>query len=138
MNKQPIPSVTAADVAQCGFERSSSAHPPVSLLSHEVRMEYKFEAFLYFNSRPAIQVYDEDCCPYCTLSVNIVEADLADDEICVQAWNLPTEFTQMLLASGKFADTGRVVEVGYTSAPVWRIRCAELLGAISRQKETSG
>lgn len=137
MQNQPVPPQVTALVVEDRVELHSSAQPSGSPHRPEVKVKYKFEAGLYGNGRPAIQVYDEDCSPYCTLSVNILSAELEDDEICVKAWDIPNDFMQMLLATGKFADTGRQVEAGYTSAPVWKIRCAELLSAIARLKETT-
>lgn len=45
-------------------------------------MDYKLEVGLYGNGRPAIQVYDDEGAPFCTLSVNILDAVLEEDEIC--------------------------------------------------------
>nr|WP_073675570.1 hypothetical protein [Pseudomonas aeruginosa] len=100
-------------------------------------MDYKLEVGLYGNGRPAIQVYDDEGAPFCTLSVNIPDAVLEENEICIKAWDLPSDFLQMILASGKFDETGKQEPAGYTSAPVWRIRCPELLRAIEQFQETT-
>lgn len=97
-------------------------------------MDYKLEAGLYSNGRPAVQVYDEEGMPYCTLTVNIPPAELKEDEICIKVWDLPSDFLQKILSSGKFEDTGKRVPAGYTSAPVWKICCPEILREVADVK----
>ncbi|WP_425953294.1 hypothetical protein [Ralstonia pseudosolanacearum] len=83
-------------------------------------------AMLYTDGRLAVQLYDSEG-PYCRLSVNILGSQLAEDEITVNAWDLDDELLQSLLASGKYAMTGRSVPSGYVEAPVWKILCPTLL-----------
>ncbi|RWA55718.1 hypothetical protein AU476_06325 [Cupriavidus sp. UYMSc13B] len=85
------------------------------------------------NLRPAIQlVCANDGMPYASLTVNLPDAALLDGEICVAAdWNLPGDLKAALLATGKFADTGRWSKRGDRGGAVWRITCPELLSQVA-------
>jgi len=82
---------------------------------------------LYRNLRIAIQLTCENGEPWGALTCNIVNAELADDEVCVSVWNHSEELVAGYLASGQFVDTGRTVTTGHVQAPVWRVVCPELL-----------
>lgn len=86
------------------------------------------------NRRPAFTLLcADDGMPYGTLTVNVPHIDLAEDEILVSAdWNLPAELKAALLATGKFAPTGRWNQVGLGRGEVWRIVDPELLAAVER------
>lgn len=79
----------------------------------------------YGNDRLAIQAMDKeegDC--YGTLTVNIPEADLADNEIFVKDWSENEPWVSQVLEQCPdiFEDTGRRQRTGFTSAAVWRIK----------------
>lgn len=85
------------------------------------------------NLRAAILlVCADDGMPYGTLSVNLPDTELADDEILVAAdWNLPAELKAALIETGKFARTGRWNHVGHGRGEIWRIADVELLSQIA-------
>jgi len=85
------------------------------------------------NLRPAISlVCAADQMPYGVLSVNLPDADLADDEILVTGdWNLPTDLKAALLETGKFRQTGRWNQVGFDQGEVWRIVDAAILAEVA-------
>jgi hypothetical protein len=74
------------------------------------------------NGRLAIEAHDHDG-PFGMLTVNIPEADLADDEVCVKVWSENAYWVPQLLAKLKdrYIPTGRSVRTGFVSAPVYRI-----------------
>jgi hypothetical protein len=84
------------------------------------------------NLRAAISlVCADDDMPYGVLSVNLPDADLADDEILVTGdWNLPTDLKAALLETGKFVHTGRWNQVGFDQGEVWRIVDAAILAEV--------
>lgn len=90
---------------------------------------------MYHNLRTAIELTCEDHEPFATFSSNIAEADLADDEFCVPTWKMPEELLNDMLASGKFADTGRTVATGHVIAPIWKIKCPDMLKAADDQRQ---
>lgn len=83
--------------------------------------------------RPAIQlICADDGMPYASLSVNLPGTPLLDGEFCVAAdWNLPADLKTALLATGKFADTGRLSTGLSEGGAIWRIDCPELLSQLA-------
>jgi len=79
--------------------------------------------------RPAFKlVCADDGMPYGSLTVNVPEIELAEDEILVSAdWNLPADIKSALLDSGRFERTGRSNQVVFGSYDVWRVLDTELL-----------
>lgn len=74
----------------------------------------------------------DDGMPYGVLSVNLPDANLADDEILVTGdWNLPIDLKAALLETGKFVRTGRWNQVGFDQGEVWRIVDAEILTEVA-------
>ncbi|MFS8979486.1 hypothetical protein PO002_34265 [Cupriavidus necator] len=74
----------------------------------------------------------DDGMPYGALSVNVPDADLAEDEILASAdWNLPAELKAALLGTGKFVQTGRSNQVGLGRGEIWRIADPELLSQVA-------
>ncbi len=70
--------------------------------------------------------------PYGSLTVNVPEAELADDEILVSAdWVFPADLKAALLATEKFVQTGRWTLVGHGRGEVWRIVDPTLLSQIA-------
>lgn len=94
---------------------------------------FELNTRLYPNKRLALELI-EDGEPWGVLTTNLVEALLADDEICIPTWNLPEDVLAKFLASGKFEDTGRREPAGFVEAPVWRVMCPEILERASRQR----
>ncbi|BDB30139.1 MULTISPECIES: hypothetical protein [Cupriavidus] len=84
------------------------------------------------NLRPALRlVCADDGMPYASLSVNLPEAPLLAGEFCVAAdWNLPADLKAALLATGRFADTGRGIEGCGQGGAIWRITCPALLSQL--------
>ena len=77
------------------------------------------------NNRIALQLmtndkgYEE---PSCTLTVNIPEAELCDDEVLIKNWSENERSAKAAFETGLFEDTGKNYPSGYVSAPVWRIK----------------
>lgn len=77
----------------------------------------------YFdNGRLAIQAIGYDG-PFGFLTVNLPEAELADDEICVKVWSENAAWVPQVLAQlkDKFVPTGRSVPTGFVSAPIYKV-----------------
>lgn len=57
------------------------------------------------------------------LTVNLPEAALADDEVCIKVWSENSAWVPQVLAQlkDKFVPTGREVRTGFVSAPVYKI-----------------
>nr|WP_181718345.1 hypothetical protein [Pseudomonas monteilii]QFX76311.1 hypothetical protein [Pseudomonas monteilii] len=92
----------------------------------------KLRPRLYPNGRLALELLYEDGEHWGVLTTNLVEAELAVDEVCIHAWQLSDQVLDLHLASGKFEDTGRVEPAGFEDAPVWRVICPELLAHAQR------
>lgn len=90
---------------------------------------------LYANGRIALQLMCENGESWGTLSVNLVDAEIADDEMGIPVWNLPEERIAAFLESGQFVDTGKTAPAGYVEAPIWRVVCPKLLAAFARLRE---
>lgn len=74
------------------------------------------------NGRLAIEaVCDEGSFGF--LTVNIPEANLADDEVCVKVWSENSYWVPQVLEAlkDKFVPTGREVPTGFVRAPVYKI-----------------
>ncbi|MCF5374503.1 hypothetical protein [Pseudomonas syringae] len=89
-------------------------------------------ATLYQNLRIAIRLTCEDGEQYSVLTSNLVEAQINDDEVCISSWNHPADLLTELLATGRFEDTGELRQAGYADAPVWGVKCPELLAQVSQ------
>ncbi len=72
----------------------------------------------------------DDGQPYASLSTNIRQAPIADDEFAVSSGLVPEDVCLALLKTGAFADTGRVIRSGYATFPIWRIADQQLLGQV--------
>jgi len=81
----------------------------------------------YRNDRLAIEVIDRaEGEPFTTLTVNIPEVPLADDEILVKTWSENETIAPAVLAAfpNHFEDTGRTVPAGHARAAIWKIKGA--------------
>jgi hypothetical protein len=78
----------------------------------------------YTNGRRAIEARDAMTLEnFGMITVNLPEADLADDEVCVKVWSENSMWVPQLLAQlkDKFVPTGREVRTGFVSAPIYKI-----------------
>ena len=75
------------------------------------------------NGRLAIQAVCDDEEVFGMLTVNIPEANLADDEVCIKVWSENSYWVPQVLAQlkDKFVPTGREVSTGFVRAPVYKI-----------------
>lgn len=75
------------------------------------------------NGRRAIQAVCDDEEVFGMLTVNIPEAELAEDEICVKVWSENSYWVPQILSTLKdrFVPTGREVSTGFVSAPVYKV-----------------
>lgn len=76
------------------------------------------------NGRRAIEARDSMTLEnFGVLTVNIPEAQLADDEVCIKVWSENAYWVPQVLhqLKDKFIPTGREVPTGFVSAPVYKI-----------------
>ena len=81
----------------------------------------------YQNGRVAIQAIDlSDHCPWGTMTVNVPEVPLADDEIIVKTYSENEQWVPQVLENLKehFEPTGRSVSSGHVTMPVYRFKAA--------------
>ena len=85
----------------------------------------KFQIAKYQDGRVCLQLItdDETQEPYCTLTVNVEEADwiLDDNEILVKTWSENGPTAEVCLQLGLFIDTGRRIPTGYAKAQIWKV-----------------
>ncbi|MDI9561611.1 MAG: hypothetical protein QM235_10565 [Pseudomonadota bacterium] len=77
------------------------------------------------SKRPAVELLCTDdgvTMPYGTLTVNMPEVQLADDEIIIKNWSENEWLASAALKSGLFEDTGRRIPTGFVEAPVWKVK----------------
>lgn len=91
---------------------------------------------LYKNKGIALTATCDDGMPYATLSTNLPDAEIADDEVCIANWNIPEDFLNALLASGRFRDTGQTRTSGYATASVWTVTCPALLADVAQRRRS--
>lgn len=78
----------------------------------------------YNNGRKAIEAKDAMSLEnFGMITVNIPEAELADDEVCIKVWSENSYWVPQILAQlkDKFIPTGREVRTGFVSAPIYRV-----------------
>lgn len=64
----------------------------------------------------------KDRVPFFTLTVNIPEIPLEEDEIIVKTWSENEEIANELLRwQDYFEDTGKRVPTGYVQAQIWKV-----------------
>ena len=59
--------------------------------------------------------------PFATLTVNIVEARLEENEIIVKTWSENESIAKAALETGLFENTGKLIPTGYVNAQVWKV-----------------
>lgn len=74
----------------------------------------------YENGRKAVLIESAERFPLATLSVNLPNEKLGDGEFFVKTWSENEAIAAAAKASGLFFDTGRTVQTGFVTAPVWR------------------
>lgn len=79
----------------------------------------KLEHGSYEGGRIAILGYLSDGEPFSTLSVNIPDIKLLEDEILIKNWSENEAFAKSALQSGYFLNTGKSVRTGFVEAPIW-------------------
>lgn len=70
---------------------------------------------VYGNGRMAVQLTEEGM-PYCTLSVNIEEAELAEDCFWLKDWSENEEIAKHMLENALIILTGRTYRTGFVTA----------------------
>ena len=76
------------------------------------------------NNRLAIEARDAMTLEnFGMITVNLPEADLADDEVCVKVWSENSMWVPQVLEQlkDKFVPTGRSIPTGFVSAPVYKV-----------------
>lgn len=80
----------------------------------------------YGNGRTAIVAEDVlDGLPYGTLSVNLVNDSLGDDEVFIKSWSENEALADVARKSGYFIDTGKRVPSGFCVAEIWKMKGAK-------------
>lgn len=74
----------------------------------------------YNNGRLALQLFSNMHGMIATLTVNLPEEHLEDDEFFIKGWSENEAIIPDVLASNLFEDTGKQVHTGYTKAFVWK------------------
>lgn len=72
--------------------------------------------------RPRIDLILDDGEPLATLTVNVPEATVQEDEIIVKTWAENEGTAKSVMRTGWFEDTGRRVPTGHVEAEVWRLK----------------
>jgi len=85
--------------------------------------QVRLEVDAYFgNGRLAIQAVDcVDGEPYGTLTCNIPDVFLKNNEILVKTWSENEGLAKAARESGLFRDTGKRVSTGFVQAEVWEV-----------------
>lgn len=82
----------------------------------------RLREYQYANGRMALRVITATTGePYATLTVNVPEAMIAEDELIVKAWGENEDVARAALATGLFVDTGRRLSTGFMEAQVWKL-----------------
>ncbi|MGC8489206.1 MAG: hypothetical protein ACP5QO_13465 [Clostridia bacterium] len=77
----------------------------------------------YPNGRVAVQLVDEEG-PVATATVNLPEADLGSDEVCIKDYAENAGVLDLLVLMGVVAPTGRRIPTGFVDVPVARLLVA--------------
>lgn len=93
----------------------------INFLGRQVEIELATTVYTD-NGRRAIQVLCNEG-PFGMLTVNIPDAELADDEVCVKVWSENSHWVPQVLEQLKdtFIPTGRSARTGFVEAPIYRI-----------------
>lgn len=81
----------------------------------------------YQGGRIAIQAIDlSDHCPFGTLTVNVPEVELEEDEIIVKTYSENEGWVPQVLENLKehFAPTGKGVSLGHVTVPIYKFKAA--------------
>lgn len=73
----------------------------------------------YINNKRIAIVGIEDEEPYGVLSVNLADAELAENEVAIKTWGENELWAKSALQSGFFLDTGKRIPTGWCEASVW-------------------
>lgn len=74
----------------------------------------------YNNGRLALQLFSNMHGMIATLTVNLPEEHLEDDEFFIKGWSENEAIIPDVLASGVFEDTGKRIRTGFANAFVWK------------------
>lgn len=88
-------------------------------------VELSFEIHRYSNNRLAITAIDfHEGEHWGTLTINLSDEELAEDEIFVKTWSEGEVWVPQVLEkmSDIFEDTGKRVKSGFVDVPVWRLK----------------
>jgi len=77
----------------------------------------------YYNRRPTLVLLtnDQEIDLFCTLTCNLPDIPLEDDEVIIKNWSENEDIAKAALASGYFQDTGKRISTGFVQAPIWRV-----------------
>lgn len=109
-----------------------STTPRVTAFMHPRGYQCRIVAANYVNEhggkgRPALQLVDwEDGSPVATMTVNIPELPLGENEYFIKDWSENEGMLDAILSCGLASDTGRRERTGFVYAPVVTITPANL------------
>ena len=94
---------------------------------HGRMRELELKKARYANHRLAIQLIEvESKEPWCMITVNMVDDELADGEFHIKTWSENADTTTALIEqTDLFINTGRIVPAGHCNACVWRFKDPE-------------
>ena len=92
----------------------------VNLYGKTYRCKFITGTYSHGNRLAIEVVMCEDNSPFSTLTVNLPDQPLGQNEIFVKTWSENEELAKACLATGLFEDTGKRVPTGFVQAQVWR------------------
>jgi hypothetical protein len=76
----------------------------------------------YQNGRVAVQLADAKTSePIATLTVNIPQTTVSDNEIIVKTWTENEAVARAAFETGLFHDTGKRIQAGFSQAQIWKV-----------------
>jgi hypothetical protein len=75
----------------------------------------------YDNGRVALQLVDEEG-PVATATVNLPDAPLGKNEVCVKDWSENEGMLRSLVAAGVVKPTGKTIRSGFVEVPVCELQ----------------
>lgn len=95
----------------------------VSLFGTNYPIDIKKSAYAMGNAICLEAVECESGNPFGVITTNVPGLTLANDEICVKTYSENEWVTQLLtLLPDNFKDTGKEVDLGFVSAPIWKFK----------------
>jgi hypothetical protein len=75
----------------------------------------------YDNGRVALQLVDDEG-PVATATVNLPDAELGKNEVCVKDWSENQGMLEVLTAAGVVKQTGKTIRSGFVEVPICELQ----------------